>query len=95
MSWLSGLETHTLAEISPADAEKLGIKNGDRVTLSTPKGSMEYTAAVDGGIMAGVVHVYHDDGEQNVNRIIDENICDPLSGFPCFRSYVCRIEKIS
>lgn len=93
LGWISALEKHTSLSICSKDAEKLGLSTGDMAALSTPIGSMEYTVMIDDGLKEGVAYVYHDDGEQNVNRIIDRNLLDPISGFPVFRSYVCSIEK--
>lgn len=92
VDWLSGLEPHTLAAISPADAEKLGVAQGDAVRLTTPVGSMEYTVDIDHGVKPGVVHVYHDDPEQNINWLLDDQYNDPISGFPGYRSCACRLE---
>lgn len=92
MGWISGLENHTLATICPADAEALGVKDGDKVRLTTPVGSMEYVVDMDHGVKSGVVHVYHDDPEQNINFLLDDRYSDPISGFPGYRSYVCRLE---
>lgn len=92
MSWISGLESHTQAAICPADAEKLGVAEGGKICLTTPVGSMEYVVAIDHGVMPGVVHVYHGDPEQNVNCLLDDHYIDPISGFPGYRSYVCRLE---
>lgn len=94
LRWISDLEPHTLAEINPADAEKLGLVEGDMVRLSTPKGSLVYQTALDSGIKPGVVYVYHGDGAQNINRLLDKDYYDPISGFPGFKSYICRLEKI-
>ena len=93
MDWISDLEPHTLAAICPADAEKIGVKEGEFVRLSTPMGWKEYQVALDFGIKPGVVHVYHDDPAQNVNELLDGEYLDPVSGFPGYRSYVCRLEK--
>ncbi len=93
MDWLSGLERHTLAAISPIDAEKLGLAEGDPVRLTTPIGSMEYTVSIDHGVKPGVVHVYHDDPKHNINCLLDDQYNDPISGFPGYRSWVCRLEE--
>ena len=92
VDWLAGLETHTLATVSPADAERLGVADGDTVRLTTPVGSMEYTVDIDHGVKPGVVHVYHDDPEHNINCLLDDRYNDPISGFPGYRSCVCRLE---
>lgn len=94
MGWLSNLEPHTLAAISSADAETLGIADGDTIRLTTPVAAMEYTVAVDHGVKPGVIHVYHDDPEQNANFLLDDHYTDPISGFPGYRSYMCRAEAV-
>ena len=43
------------AEFSRADAERFGLKDGERVRLSTSMGSVEATARVDGRAPTGVV----------------------------------------
>ena len=93
MDWISGLEPHTLATISPVDAEVIGVKDGDWVRLTTPIGSAEYMVDVDHGVKPGVVHAYHDDPERNINFLLDDQYNDPISGFPGYRSYFCRLEK--
>ena len=56
---------------------------------------MEYTVDIDHGVKPGVVHVYHDDPQQNINCLLDDQYNDPISGFPGYRSYVCRLEACS
>ncbi len=94
LSWLAGLEPHTVVNICPQDAQQLGLAEGDAVRLRTPVGSLIYTVQMDSGIRPGVVHVCHDDGEQNINQLIDDHYIDPISGFPGFRSYICTLEKV-
>lgn len=94
MDWISGLEPHPTVSVCPEDAKGLGIGEGDPVSLTTPLGSMEFTVEIDHGVKAGVVHIYHDDPEKNVNFLLDDQYIDPISGFPGYRSYVCRLEKV-
>lgn len=94
MKWISDLEKHTLLSISAADAEKMNIKDGDRVRITTPVRSMEYGAYIDSGLLPGVVYLFHGDGEQDANYLVDDTINDPVSGFPIYRSNVCNIEKL-
>lgn len=93
MDWISALEPHTVVSICPDDAERLGVKEGDALRLTTPVGSMVCTAEIDCGVKPGVAHVYHDDPGRNVNFLLDDRYVDPISGFPGYRSYVCRLEK--
>ena len=41
----------------------------------------------------GTVNIYHGAGEKDINYIMDDNYLDPISGFPGFKSYCCRLQK--
>ena len=93
MPWLADLEKYPLVEIHPSDAEKYGLKEGDLVTLSTPVGSMDFVLCENAGTLKGTVNIYHGAGDMDINYIMDDNYLDPISGFPGFKSYCCRLEK--
>ncbi len=42
---------------------------------------------------AGMVHVDHGNAKGEANDLIDRNYLDPISGFPGYKSYFCKIEK--
>ena len=46
MPWLVGLVPHAFVEIGTALAQREGIKNGDRVIVSSARGSIEVYALV-------------------------------------------------
>lgn len=91
--WLADLEKYPLVEIHPNDAKKYGLAEGDLVTLSTPVGSMDFVLAENSGTLQGIVNIYHGAGDKDINYIMDDNYLDPISGFPGFKSYCCRLEK--
>ena len=91
--WLAGLEKATLVEIHPEDAKKYGIADGDMVRVSSPVGSICGIAAVYLNSQPGIVHVYHGNAKGEANDLIDRNYLDPISGFPGYKSYFCKIEK--
>ena len=93
LPWLAGLEKYPLVEIHPLDAEKLQMSDGESVILRTPVGSMELTLAVNSSCLPGAVNVYHGAGEKDINLLIDDTYLDPISGFPGYKSYCCRLEK--
>jgi anaerobic selenocysteine-containing dehydrogenase len=81
--------------VSPADAERLGIEDGEPARVSGPRGSIELTARVTGDMMPGVVSVPHGWGHDldgadlavarehagaNVNLLGDADTLEPLSG---------------
>ena len=83
-----------LVDVNPADARARGIKNGDDVTISTPRGSIKMKARVTDAILAGVVSLPHQwPGEANVNSLVNDQTLDPISGFiPC-KSQLCEVRK--
>lgn len=84
----------TTCDINPADAKARGINDGDRVRVSTPEGSIEVIAELTETSLPGVVHLFHGNRKADVNRLIPGGYCDPISGFPGFKSSLCRVEKV-
>lgn len=93
MPWLAGLENCPVIEIHPKDAEKLGMEEEELVILKTPVGRMELPIALNTNTLPGTVNVYHGAGEKDINYLIDDQYLDPVSGFPGYKSYCCRLEK--
>ncbi len=93
LPWLVNLEKCPVVEIHPDDAKECGIENGEIVRLETPVGKMDMAAAVNSSCLKGVVNVYHATGDQDINLLVDDKYIDPISGFPGFKSYCCRISK--
>ncbi len=87
------LEPVALIDIHPEDAAKYDVSNGETVILRTPQGTLELQINYDSSCLKGVVNVYHGAGEKDINLLMGENYLDPVSGFPGFKSYCCRIEK--
>ncbi|MBN1693357.1 MAG: molybdopterin-dependent oxidoreductase [Dehalococcoidales bacterium] len=83
-----------LVDINPADASPRGIKTGDTVTVSSPRGSIRMKACVTDTILPGVVTLpHHWPSEANVNELVDDRTLDPISGFiPC-KSQLCQVAK--
>lgn len=91
--WLRNLEPSVVVDIHPKDAKALGVRDGECVILKTPAGELELLAELDSSCLPGIVNVYHGAGEKDINLLIDDCYIDPVSGFPGFKSYCCRIEK--
>lgn len=93
-------------EISPADARRLGIAEGDLVRVQSPRGRIEARARVS-GIRDGVVFVpfhyghWDDDrgaGSTGPPRAANELTItdwDPVSKQPVFKTAAVRVEKIA
>ena len=93
LPWLVNLEDCPIVELHPEDAENYSVKTGEMVTLETPVGQMDMEAVVNSSCLKGAVNVYHGAGNYDINLLIDDQYIDPISGFPGFKSYCCRIVK--
>ena len=94
MAWLSNIEKATLVEIHPEDGEKYHIKDGATVKVVSPSGEMVGIAAYTIAGKPGVVNIYHGNPKGDANELIGKDYLDPISGFPGYRSYFCRIERV-
>ena len=91
---LRKLMPEPLVDINPADAKARGIRSGDTVTISSPRGSIEMKANVTDSILPGVVSLpHHWPGEANVNLLVDDQALDPISGFLPYKSQLCQVTK--
>ena len=91
---LRRLMPEPLADINPADASPRGIRTGDRVKISSPRGTITMQANVTDTILEGAVSIPHHwpDGA-NANSLVDDRNLDPVSGFlPC-KSLLCQVTK--
>ena len=93
MKWLRSLRPDPLVEISKADAERMGVKAGDRMEISSPYGRIYAEARPTCKMKDGTVHMTHGYTEANVNLLIGRDHLDPYSGFPGFKGSRCNIQK--
>lgn len=93
LPWTSSLRPEAAADIYPGDAEKLGIKQNDTIKIVTMKGSITVKANLTKIGQPGVVYMYHGYSEADVNALFEADYYDPISGFPGFKSFLCKIEK--
>jgi anaerobic selenocysteine-containing dehydrogenase len=69
------------------DAEQIGVREGDRVTVTTEAGSMEVSVAIV-DIRAGSIAMYYPEA----NAIVPGRV-DPRSRTPAFKSVAARVER--
>ena len=93
LPWTRSLRPDASADIYPADAEKLGIRQGDNLKISTAKGSITVKANLTKIGQPGVVYMYHGYSEADVNSLIEADYYDPISGFPGYKSLLCQVTK--
>jgi anaerobic selenocysteine-containing dehydrogenase len=89
--------------IHPGDAERRGIRNGDKVWVKTKRGRVPFYAKVTKRITEGVIEANMGGGgplqpqnwrEANVNELTDPENRDPISGFPVFKALLCEVELV-
>ncbi|MGB2710153.1 MAG: molybdopterin dinucleotide binding domain-containing protein, partial [Conexibacter sp.] len=60
------------AELSPADAERLGLEGGDRVAVSAGEQAIEATVALRGNVPAGTVFLGEATAEQSATKLLGD-----------------------
>jgi anaerobic selenocysteine-containing dehydrogenase len=92
-------------ELSPTDAEALGIAEGDVVCVESPRGSIEAPARV-GRVRPGTVFApFHygywdleaagpDGGPARAANELTMTIWDPVSKQPLFKTAACRVTRL-
>jgi assimilatory nitrate reductase catalytic subunit len=102
--YLSGTQTRRIGplvdqypepklELHPKLAERYGIRAGDRVTVTSRRGSITLEAMVVRTIRPDTVFIpYHWPGERSANRLTHRTL-DPRSKIPEFKVSACNIRK--
>jgi anaerobic selenocysteine-containing dehydrogenase len=95
LTWTNSLRpNHPAADINPTDAVPLGIRQDDPIRLSTPKDAIVVKANLTQMVQPGVIHMCHGHPEADVNLLFEGDYLDPLSGYPGFKSALCKVEKV-
>lgn len=81
-------------EISKEDAEKLGIKSGDDVRITSRRGSIETKVLVTDKVNSGTVFIPFHFAEAAANRLTVSAL-DPVSNIPEFKVCAVKIEKVA
>ncbi len=89
---LNRLYPELLAEISPIDAEKLGISEGDYIRITSRRGSIRVKARLSERSQRGMVFVPFHFHEAAVNLLTHAEV-DPVSKIPEYKVSAVRIEK--
>lgn len=81
------------ADMNREDCLRLGLSEGDRIVISTLRGSVTVLVHPTGSVPPGLVNLYHGYSEADANSLLDEDHLDPYSGFPAYRSTRCAVRK--
>ena len=81
-------------EISSNDAKKLGVLSGERVLVSSRRGSIEMTVKIDPDLPIGLAFTtFHFPELADVNQLTN-SAYDPKSGTAEFKAAAIRVEKL-
>jgi len=81
-------------DLSPHDAARLGIREGERVHVTSRRGRVEVEAHIDAGLRAGLVFMSFHSLDAPVNVLtIEAN--DPKSGTAEFKATAVRVDPAS
>jgi formate dehydrogenase alpha subunit len=89
---LKELAPEAHAEINPADAQKLGIEDGTRVSVASRRGKVELKTKVTERSPVGVVFIHFHYSEVAVNTLMHLTL-DPVGKIPEFKVCAVKIAK--
>ncbi len=81
-------------EIHPDKAKELGLMEGEKVNVVSPRGSIEINIAFNNEIEPRVVFIPHGWDQANAGILTGSGNLDPITGFPvdrCINVSVCKI----
>ncbi len=90
----SPLRTREALLISPSDAERLGVRDGERVLASSRRGSVEVPIRFDASLRPGLAFLTPHFPDQVATNILTIDATDPKSGTAEFKASAIRIDKL-
>ena len=91
--WARSLRPDPMADISPADAKRLGVEYGDTICLYNEFGSVTVKANPTEMVADGQVFLYHGYEEADASMLLSRTENDPYSGFPGLKCGSCNIRR--
>jgi formate dehydrogenase major subunit len=93
--YTSPLRTKEALLISPADAERLGVHDGERVIASSRRGSVEVPVRFDATLRPGLAFLTLHFPDQVATNVLTIDATDPKSGTAEFKASAIRIDKLA
>jgi formate dehydrogenase major subunit len=91
-SVLDTIEPAPVACLSPDDLARFGVQGGDRIRVSTRRGSIELSVRVDAAVPSGMVFIPFCYAEAAANLLTSPQL-DPMGKIPEFKYCAARVEK--
>jgi len=90
---LMEISKEELAEINPKDAQALGIKDGDKIQVTSRRGKVQAKAKVTESSLPGVIFMTFHFAESATNLLTNPAL-DPVSKIPELKVCAVRVEKV-
>jgi len=90
---LDSIEPEAFVGIHPDDARELGVEDGDRVRVTSPRGSIELRARVADREHPGAVFIPFHFREASAN-LLTTDVLDPDGKIPAFKFCAVRVERL-
>ena len=81
-------------DVSPEDAASLGVAEGDRVRVTSRRGSVEVPVHVDPGLRPGLTFMTLHFPDEAQTNLLTVDAWDPKSGTSEFKATAVRIERL-
>ncbi len=91
--YVSPLHSGETLDVSPEDAARLGICDGDIVSVSSRRGRVIAPVRVDAGLRAGVVFMTLHFPDEVATNVLTIDVSDPKSGTAEFKACAMRVER--
>ncbi|NTU47758.1 MAG: hypothetical protein HGA84_01980 [Syntrophobacteraceae bacterium] len=82
-------------DIHPKDAERLGIKDGDMLLVSSRRGRIDAPARLRGNVAPGTLFTTIHFGGRSANVLTSASAVDPTVKIPEFKVSAVKVEKLA
>jgi len=93
--YTSPLRAPEMLGLSPEDAARYGVRDGERVRVSSRRGSAEAPVRLDDSLRPGLAFLSIHFPDQVATNLLTIDATDPKSGTAEFKATAIRIEKVS
>jgi formate dehydrogenase major subunit len=81
-------------DISPEDANRLGIENGEVVRVTSRRGAILVSARIDEGLRSGLTFMTPHFQDEVATNVLTIDATDPKSGTAEFKAAAIRVERV-
>jgi formate dehydrogenase major subunit len=92
---VSPLHNGETLDISPEDAARLGIDDGDLVQIESRRGKVEAPARIDQALRAGMVFMTLHFPDEVPTNLLTIDVSDPKSGTAEFKACAVRVMRVA